>query len=195
MKDYDIVALAASAGGLHALTHVLSALPADFAAAIVLVQHMQPRRKSLLAEILDRGTGLRVRPAGEGDVLEDGTVYVAPPDRHLMVEAGGTLRLVDTPRTHFVRPSADRLFESVASAFGDRAIAVVLTGTGSDGADGIRAIKLGGGLVLAQDKASAEHFGMPGAAIETGCIDRVLGLEEIAPALISLIQPGAVDES
>src|SRR5438067_63283 len=129
---FDIVALASSAGGLRALVQVLSSLPANFPAAIVLVQHMDPRHRSYLAEILGRRTGLRVQAADEGDRLTGGTVYVAPPDEHLLVEVGGTLRLVHSDRVHFVRPSADRLFASVAEVFGDRAIAVVLTGSGSD---------------------------------------------------------------
>src|SRR3954454_10862167 len=121
---FEIVAMAASAGGLNALTQILSGLPEDLRAAIVLVQHSDPRSHSHLAEILGRRTGLRVRPAGEGDCLARGTVYVAPPDEHLLVEPGGMLRLVHTARVHFVRPAADRLFQSVAAAFGARAIAV-----------------------------------------------------------------------
>jgi two-component system chemotaxis response regulator CheB len=193
-KAFEIVALASSAGGLNALVQVLSALPAGFPVAIVLVQHVDPRHHSYLAEILGRRTFLRVQPAADGDQLAQGTVFVAPPDQHLLVEAGGTLRLAQTDRVHFVRPSADRLFDSVARAFGDRAIAVVLTGTGSDGASGIRAIKHGGGTVIAQDSASAEHFGMPGAAIKTGCVDQVLPLDDIAPALVQLIESGVSNE-
>jgi two-component system, chemotaxis family, protein-glutamate methylesterase/glutaminase len=193
-KAFKIVALASSAGGLNALVRVLSALPANLPVAIVLVQHLHPRHHSYLAEILGRRTGLRVLPAAEGAVVAPGTVYVAPPDQHLLVEPGGTLRLVRTDRVHFVRPAADRLFDSVAAAFGDRAIAVVLTGTGSDGAQGIRAIKHGGGTVIAQDASSAEHFGMPGAAIRTGCVDQILPLEGIAPALVHLIALGVSDE-
>jgi two-component system, chemotaxis family, protein-glutamate methylesterase/glutaminase len=193
-RAFEIVAIASSAGGLSALVQVLSALPEGFPVAIALVQHTDPRHHSYLAEILGRRTGLRVRPAADGDQLEPGTVYVAPPDHHLLVEAGGRLRLVQTARVHFVRPAADRLFGSVAEAFGPRAIAVVLTGSGRDGADGIRAIKHGGGTVIAQDASSAEHSGMPGAAIGTGCVDQVLHLDHIAPALVHLIRSGVVDE-
>jgi two-component system, chemotaxis family, protein-glutamate methylesterase/glutaminase len=194
-RAFEIVALASSAGGLNALAQVLSALPEGFPVAIVVVQHTDPRHHSYLAEILGRRTRLHVCPAAAGDRLVPGTVFVAPPDHHLLVEAGGTLRLVQTERVHFVRPSADRLFGSVAESFGPRAIAVVLTGTGSDGADGVRAIKQGGGTVVVQDASSAEHFGMPGAAIKTGCVDRVLPLDRIAPALIHLVRSGVVDES
>src|SRR5262245_58232910 len=112
-KTCEIVALAASAGGLRALAQVLSSLPASFPAAIVLVQHVDPRRHSYLAEILGRRTGLHVRTAAEGDHLERGTVFVAPPNHHLLVEADGMLRLVQTDPVHFVRPAADRLFGSV----------------------------------------------------------------------------------
>jgi two-component system chemotaxis response regulator CheB len=112
-----------------------------------------------------------------------------------VVEDGGALRLVHGARVHFVRPAADRLFASVARVFGARAVAVVLTGYGSDGAEGVRAIKRGGGTVIVQDASSAEHAGMPGAAIRTGCADQVLPLDRIAPALISLFRAGGSDGS
>ena len=131
--EYDVVAMAASAGGLNALSQVLAPLPADFPAAIVLVQHLDPRHRSLMAEILNRRAHLHVEQAEEGKHLKPGTVFIAPPDRHLLVNRDGTLSLTQSELVHFVRPSADLLFESVAASYRDRAIAVVLTGTGSDG--------------------------------------------------------------
>src|SRR5260370_39568148 len=122
------------------------------------------------------------RGARENDGLRPATVFIAPPNRHLLVNTDGTLSLSQSELVHFVRPSADLLFESVAASYRDRAIAVVLTGTGSDGAMGVRAIKKMGGTVLAQDEGSSEFFGMPGAAIETGFVDFLLPLPEIAPA-------------
>ncbi len=187
---FEVVALAASAGGLGALSQLLAALPKDFAPALVVVQHLDPRHRSLMADILSRRTPLRVKEAEEGDCLTSATVYIAPPNKHLLVNPDGTLSLSQTELVHFLRPSADLLFESVAASFKDRVIAVVLSGTGSDGAMGARAIKKMGGTVIAQSEASAEFAGMPAAAIETGTVDFVLSLEEIAPALVTLVNSG-----
>lgn len=187
---FDIVALAASAGGLTALSRVLAALPADFPATLVVVQHLDPRHRSLMADILSRRTPLRVKQAEEGEHLNLATVYIAPPNRHLLVNPDGTLSLSQSELVHFVRPSADLLFESVAASYRERAIAVVLTGTGSDGAMGIQAIKKMGGTVIAQDETTAEFFGMPGAAIHSGSVDFVLPLNEIPAALVTLVMKG-----
>ena len=187
---FAIVALAASAGGLTAISRILSALPVDFPAAIVIVQHLDPRHRSLMASILSRRTPLQVKQAEEGDCLSPATVYIAPPNRHLLVNPDGTLSLSQSELVHFVRPSADLLFESVAACYRDCAIAVVLTGTGSDGAMGVQAIKKMGGTVICQDEESAEFFGMPSAAIQTGDVDFVLSLDEISSALVTLVVKG-----
>lgn len=187
---FDIVALASSAGGLRALEEVLSALPEQFPAAVVVVQHLDPRHRSLMASILDRHTALRVKQAEAGEKITGGTVYIAPPNKHLLVNPDSSLSLSDSELVHFVRPSADLLFESVAGSFKERAIAVVLTGTGSDGAMGVRAIKKMGGTVIAQDQGTSEFFGMPGGAIQTGEVDFVLPLMEIGPALVTLVLTG-----
>lgn len=184
---FDVVALVASAGGLAALTAVLANLPADFPAAVVVVQHLNPTRPSLLAPLLDQRSGLPVAAARDGDRIRPGTVCVAPPDRHLVVGPGGVLGLTATAPVHFARPSADTMLESVARSFGPRAIAVILTGAGADGADGVRLVKQMGGTVIAQDRPTSQSFGMPGAAIRTGCVDAVLPLDEIAPALVHLV--------
>lgn len=187
---FDVVALAASAGGLSALSRVLGALPAGFPAIMVVVQHLDPRHRSLMADILNRRTPLQVKQAEDGDLLKPATIYIAPPNRHLLVNKNKTLSLSQSELVHFVRPSADLLFESVAASFQERAIAVVLTGTGSDGNMGVKAIKQMGGTVIAQDEKTSEFFGMPGAAIATGSVDFILPLEEIPPALISLVMKG-----
>ena len=190
---FDIVALAASAGGLGAISTILSGLPGHFPAAIVIVQHLDPRHRSLMADILSRRTALHVKQAEEGDCLAPTTVYIAPPNRHLLVNPDGTLSLSQSELVHFVRPSADLLFESVAASYKDRAIAVVLTGTGSDGAMGVQAIKKMGGTVVVQDEKTSEFFGMPGAAIQTGSTDFVLPLDEITSALVTLVMKGGVE--
>jgi two-component system, chemotaxis family, protein-glutamate methylesterase/glutaminase len=187
---FDIVALAASAGGLSALSRVLGALPDGFPAIMVVVQHLDPRHRSLMADILSRRTPLQVKQAEDGDRLKPATIYIAPPNRHLLVNKNKTLSLSQSELVHFVRPSADLLFESVAASFQERAIAVVLTGTGSDGNMGVKAIKQMGGTVIAQDEKTSEFFGMPGAAIATGSVDFILPLEEIPVALISLVMKG-----
>jgi two-component system chemotaxis response regulator CheB len=127
---FDIVAIAASAGGLSALSHVLGGLPADFPAPIAVVQHLDPHHRSLMAEILGKRTPLQVKQAEEGDKLRPGWVYIAPPDYHLLVNQDGTFSISQSERVHFVRPAADLLFESMANSYGEQAIAVVLTGSG-----------------------------------------------------------------
>lgn len=119
---FNVVVLAASMGGLKAISTVLSGLPADFPAAILIVQHLSPQFPSQLPEILSQRTALRVKPAATGDVLRPGTVYLAVPDQHLLVEPNGTLLLSHTPKMNFVRPAADKLFMSVATTYKSRAI-------------------------------------------------------------------------
>jgi two-component system chemotaxis response regulator CheB len=140
-----------------------------------------------VANIFARSSVLPVAEARAGDVLMAGRVFVAPPGHHLLVGPEGVLALSDAVPVHFVRPAADVLFSSLAESLGTQAIAVVLTGSGLDGADGVRVIKGHGGTVLVQDRATSEVFGMPLAAAATGCADRVLPLQEIAPALIELL--------
>ena len=188
-----MVAVAASAGGVFALTEILGKLPADFPASIVVVQHLDPRHRSLMPQIFGRRSNVPVHQAVEGMKVEPGHVYLAPPDRHLLVNGDGTVSLTQTELVNFVRPSADLLFESVAAAYGERAIAVVLTGAGKDGSMGVTAIKKRGGTVIVQDEATSEFFGMPSAAIRTGSVDFVLSLEEIPAALITLVAAEARD--
>lgn len=182
----SVVAICASAGGLNALSQVLSALPADFPAAITLVQHSS-RNPSMLPDILSRRIALSVKQAEEGDILQPKWVYIAPNDQHLLVNSDGTLSLSRSELVHFVRPSADLLFESVAASFRQQAIAVVLTGRGCDGAIGVKAIKQMGGVAIAQDQATSEFFAMPDAAINTGAVDYVVPLPQIADTLLRLV--------
>ena len=144
-----------------------------------------------MPQVIGRQSRLPVVHAEEGAQLERGHIYLAPPDRHLLIKRG-SLSLTDTELVNFVRPSADLLFESVAAAYGPRAIAVVLTGSGRDGALGVTAIKQRGGTVVAQDEATSEFFGMPSAAIKTGAVDFVLALDEIAPKLVMLMAAEAL---
>jgi len=184
---FDVVAIAASAGGLNAVGRILAELPSDFPASLVVIQHLDPRHRSLMADILARRTQLEVKEGEDGEQLRSGVVVIAPPNRHLLINADGTISLTQTELVHFVRPSADLLFESVAASFRDRVIAVVLTGTGSDGSMGLAAVKKMGGTIIAQDRDTSEFFGMPSAAIDTGNVDFVLPLEEIPAALMKLV--------
>lgn len=184
---YDVVALAASLGGLKAIGQILEALPSDFPAAITVVQHIHPWYPSHMAEILSRRTPLTVKQAESGERLQAGTVYIAPPNKHLLVNPDRTLSLSDSERINFVRPAADVLFESVASSFKERAIAVMLTGKGCDGARGAKAISKMGGMVLAQNEATCTSFDMPSFAIDNRSVDLILPLERIAFALTTLV--------
>jgi len=188
---FEVVAVAASAGGLNALSRVLGDLPEEFSAPLLVVQHLDPRHKSLMAQILARRTALSVEEARDGEEIQEGHIYVAPSNKHLLVAAGGILSLTQSELVNFVRPSADLMFESIAACFGDKVIAVILSGSGSDGTNGLKAVKEMGGTTIAQDEKTSEHFGMPGSAIKTGCVDFVLSLEEIAPALVMLVEKGS----
>lgn len=183
---FDVIVVATSAGGLKALRQLLSSLPADFPTPIVIVQHLDPRYPSHLVQILARAIALDVVEVGEDMPLTRGRVFVAPPDHHIVFDARHHLCLTQTPRVHFVRPSANLMFESAAERFGARVIAVVLTGLGTDGASGSQAIKRAGGTVIVQDEASSEFFGMPGAAVRAGDVDHVLALDDIAATLSRL---------
>lgn len=184
----DIIAIGASAGGLAAITEVLAPLSADFPCALVVVQHLHPDYQSRMAEILSRRTKLNVKQAQDGDQLSPGTVYIAPPDNHLLVLADGVLALRHTQKIHFLRPSADVLFESVASSFMSRSIGVVLSGTGSDASAGLTAIKNAGGITIAEDYKTAEFPGMPESAWHTGLVDFILPLSKIGAKLIELVE-------
>ncbi|RSN59325.1 chemotaxis protein CheB [Amycolatopsis sp. WAC 04182] len=187
-SPYEIVAIGSSAGGVKALLAVLGALPADFPVPLAIVQHLDPRHDTILADILDRQSRLRIKLAEAGELLEPGVVHVAPPDRHLLVEPGGKLGLSTVDRVKFVRPSADLLFESVAAVYGPAALICVLTGTGSDGAAGAAVVKSRGGTVVSEDPDTAEFSGMPQAVTKSVSVDLVLPLEDIAAALVGLVE-------
>ena len=171
------VAIAASAGGIDALRGVLSLLPADLPAAVLVVQHLLGDRPTRLDEYLACHCPLPVRLAREGMLLEAGVAYLAVPGQHLRVAGSALVMDREQPVNH-VRPSADVLFASAAQALGSRVIGVVLSGTGRDGARGCQEIKARGGVTIAQDETTARYFSMPRAAIELGAIDYVLPLPE-----------------
>ncbi|HUR24443.1 MAG TPA: chemotaxis protein CheB [Candidatus Thermoplasmatota archaeon] len=182
-RPASIVALGASAGGLESLGRVLESLPATFPAPVLVALHLDPHHLSQLVPLLQGRTRLEVRTATSGTRVAAGTVYVAPPDRHLEIR-GGQLRLTRTARVSYSRPSVDVLFASVAAAFGPGAIVAVLSGTGRDGAVGVAAVKARGGLAVAEDSSTAGFAGMSTASQETGLLDAVLPVEQI-PAFLA----------
>ena len=186
---FPVIAMAASVGGLKALSVILGGLPANFPAAIAIVMHLAPEHKSILAEILNSRTHLAVKQAHTGDVLNRGSVFVAPPNLHLSVVEDGRLELSSSgaKKFHFARPSAEPLFASVAEIYKSRAIAVVLTGGDGDGSFGVQIIKERGGTVIAQDRPTSQDFSMPETSIKTGDVDFILPLNAIAPKLIELV--------
>jgi two-component system chemotaxis response regulator CheB len=178
------VAVVGSAGGIGALEVLFQGFPARLDATILVVIHLTPRAPSVLPAILARWTPLRVEQAEDGMALEHGVVRVAPPDAHLLVEEHDTLRLDQSELVHHVRPSADVLLLSLARNHQGPCTAIVLSGTGIDGAAGAAAVKRAGGRVLAQDEATSQYFGMPGAAILAGGVDEVLPLDRLAESVI-----------
>jgi two-component system chemotaxis response regulator CheB len=180
---YDVVAIGASWGGLAALRELLGALPGDFAAPIVVVQHrMSSGDDELLPALLNSVTPLSVREATDKAPLAAGEVVVAPPEYHMLVEPGAVALSADAP-VQFSRPSIDVLLESAAEAYRERAVGVILTGANDDGADGLAAIRSRGGLAIVQDPADAVRTEMPRAALNAVPDARRLLLREIAPAL------------
>lgn len=186
-ERYEIVAIASSAGGVTALRNLLGMLPVGFPVPIVAVQHLDRRHRTVLAQVVARKSSLLVKLAEDQEHIRPGVVYIAPPDHHLLVASRGVLTLAQSELVHFLRPSADLMFESAAASYGPRALACVLTGTGNDGAMGVSAIKSRGGTVIAEDPDTAEFAGMPRAAIETGNVDFVISLDEIAPVILGLL--------
>lgn len=186
-KVDHLVVIASSAGGIAALLTILCSLPRDFPAPILIVQHRTVGRPGLLAKILQRECPLPVRDANPGERLEPGVVYVMPADRHTRVTPDRFFTMSDHTKINFLHASADPLFRSAAETFGSRAIGVVLTGRGRNGAAGAKAIRDAGGVVIAQDEATSEFFGMPQAAIDAGAVTSVLPLGAIASSLVSLV--------
>jgi two-component system, chemotaxis family, protein-glutamate methylesterase/glutaminase len=185
-----LVAIAASTGGPRALTELIPALPGDLDAAVVVVQHMPAGFTRGFANRLDGLSQLRVREAKDGEQLATGTVYVAPGGASIGLVArseGASLTVGDGPPVHGVRPAADPLFGSVSTLFGPRAVGVVMTGMGRDGAAGLQAIRRSGGLGLVQAPATAVVPGMPAAAIAQGGADRVVPLGDLAHAITDAV--------
>ncbi|MBN2191885.1 MAG: chemotaxis-specific protein-glutamate methyltransferase CheB [Polyangiaceae bacterium] len=183
-----LVVIAASTGGPAALAELVPALTPGRDASVIVVQHLPAGFTSALAEQLAERAPFSVREASHGDELAPGAAFVAPGDRHLIVDRGGRIALHDEPPVHGVRPAADHTLRAAAQVFGPRVVAVVLTGMGHDGALGTAAVKAAGGRTIAQDRATSTVYGMPRAAVALGAIDDVAPLYRIAEIVNSYLR-------
>ncbi len=186
-----MVAIGASTGGPNALTELFGRLPAPFPVPIVIVQHMPPMFTRLLAERLSAQSGSRVEEGASGVTLQPGRVWVAPGDYHMIVVRDGTqvrMQIHQDPPENSCRPAVDVLFRSLARTFGAHALAVVLTGMGSDGLRGCECVREAGGRILVQDEASSVVWGMPGYVARAGLADRVLPISPLADEIVRRVR-------
>jgi two-component system, chemotaxis family, protein-glutamate methylesterase/glutaminase len=187
-----VIAIGVSTGGPQALQYVFSQLPVDFPGTILVVQHMPEGFTEMFARRLDEICAIRVKEAQSGDVLLAGRALICPGSRHLKVKRlplGDVAVLSDEPRVNGHRPSVDVLFKSLAEEFGPRGVAVLMTGMGEDGAQGLGVVKAAGGMTIAQNEESCVVYGMPKAAIDRGFAVRVVGLDVLANALLAQCAP------
>jgi len=185
--DMMIIGIGSSAGGLEAIRELVATLPTTLNVSYVVVQHMSPHHKSLMTELVARQTSLQVKDVIDGTAPESSVVYVTPPNTDIVYEEG-KLRLVEpSPETASPKPSVDRFLLSLADKHGENSMAIILSGTGTDGAYGVQAIREAGGITIAQDTESAKYDGMPMAAMQTGCIDLVLRPFEIGTHLQKIL--------
>jgi two-component system chemotaxis response regulator CheB len=185
-----VVAIATSTGGPPALQAIIPRLPEGLRSAVLVVQHMPVGFTRSLAERLDQRSALRVREAQDGELVAPGQVLIAPAGLHMQVRKRGAsvrIALDDEPRASLHRPSADVTMASVARAYGASALGVVLTGMGSDGVEGLRAIRAAGGRTLAESEETALIYGMPKAAVEAGVVERSVPLDRVADEIIAAV--------
>jgi two-component system chemotaxis response regulator CheB len=187
MTQRDIIVIGASAGGIQALTTLVTGLPRDFPASLLVVVHIPPYAISRLPEILSRSGPLPAAHARHGEAIEPGRIYIAPPDRHLLVRAGW-IELSRGPRENHCRPAIDPLFRTAARVYGARVIGIILSGALYDGSMGLLAIKTRGGMAIVQDPQEAIVDSMPRRAIERVEAEHVLPVAEMAAALTDLIR-------
>ncbi|MDD5247479.1 MAG: chemotaxis protein CheB [Rhodocyclaceae bacterium] len=180
---FQAVVIGVSSGGVQALKRLLGQLPADFPLPILIVQHISPDAGNGMAKLLDQLCAIRVKEADEQERVLPATVYLAPPNYHLLVERDGLLALSADAPVSFARPSVDVLFESAAAVFGAGLIGIILTGANYDGSRGVQRIKAHGGVVVVQDPADAETPQMPLAALAATTADHVVALADMAALL------------
>ncbi|BAZ12409.1 CheB methylesterase [Calothrix sp. NIES-4071] len=195
MPNHDIIVVGASAGGVEALTFLVSNLPSDLNASIIIILHVPSEGKSVLPTILNRAKRLPAHHAKDGEVLKPGQIYVAPPGYHLLIKSG-YVNLARGPKENNHRPAIDPTFRTAARFYDGRVIGVVLTGVLDDGTAGLAAVKIRGGLAVVQDPSDAMFNGMPRSAIENvSDIDCVLPLSEIPSKLVNLVNTPVVKKN
>lgn len=194
MHNHDIIVVGASAGGVEALTTLVSALPSKLPAAIFVVLHLPPEPPSLLPTILQRSSRMMVTHAQDKEPIEHGRIYIAQSDCHIVIEHG-YMRVAHGPKENRHRPAVDPLFRSAARSYGPRVQAVILTGNLDDGTAGLKAIKQRGGIAIVQDPENAPYPGMPASAIRNVAVDYVLPIDKIADLLVRLANEPAGDEA
>ena len=190
MENQDIIVVGASAGGFDALKTLVAGLPPDFAASIFVVWHMSPDVRGVLPQVLNRAETVCAAPARDGEPILPNRIYVALPDRHLVVEPG-RVRVTRGPKENRFRPAVDPLFRSAAQAYGSRVVGVVLSGALDDGTAGLWAIKQRGGLAVVQDPSDAEMPSMPENALREVDVDYVVPVAEMADLLVRLAKEPA----
>jgi len=187
-QEDALIVIGASTGGPHALNQVLTALPADLPAALLIVQHMPPKFTRSLAERLNSRSPLIVQEAAEGDRLARGLALLAQGDFHMRLRSERQVTLDQGPKCHHVRPAIDVTMESAVKYYGRRMIGVVLTGMGSDGTDGARLIKAAGGLVIAEHESTSVVYGMPASVVKAGLADAVVPISKVAQTIVNLLK-------
>lgn len=186
-KELTVVGIGASAGGLEALRTLLPALPTGENISYILAQHLDPSHPTMLASLLKPSTSMPVTQVEDGETPQADHFYMAPPGRDVIISKGA-LRLVQTTSAAGPKPSIDRFFTSLSEDKAERAVGIILSGTGSDGAHGVRAVKAGGGITVVQSQQSAKYDGMPNAAIATGHVDLILPVEKIGHELANIVR-------
>src|SRR5262245_6147675 len=186
MAGHDIVVVGASAGGLDAVSKLISGLPTRFPAAVFIVIHITASAKSALASILNRAGSLPAVEAVDGQPIERGRIYVAVPNHHLLIKEG-FVSVVAGPKENRHRPAIDPLFRTAARAYGSRVVGIILSGAGDDGVAGLHAIHNRGGVTIAQDPSDAAHADLPRNALEFAAVDHVLPTAAMAQLLVDIV--------
>lgn len=186
LRSYQAVVIGVSSGGMEALCALLPRLPAEFPLPVIVVQHLHPHSDDFLPRYLDEKCQLSVKQAEEKELINPGTIYIAPPNYHLLVEEDRTFSLSTAERINYARPSVDVLFETAVDAYRDALVGIILTGANHDGSYGLKCIKDCGGLTIVQDPVTADSDAMPRAAIAATPVDYVLSLQEIGDLLLLL---------
>ncbi|MCP3942364.1 MAG: chemotaxis-specific protein-glutamate methyltransferase CheB [Desulfobacteraceae bacterium] len=191
-KERKVIAIAASTGGPRALYNILSTLPKNYPFPIMVAQHIDPDFISKMINWLDTVVKIKIKTAEQNEQIQGGTAYFASPGKHLTLADYNSIRLVDKDSKQIYIPSCNMLMESVGDHIGINSVGIILTGMSDDGVTGMEKLKQCGGITIAQDESSALIFGMPKLAIESGCIDRVLPLDQISRWLVNFAKNGVV---